>query len=69
MYVDINLLSPFSPYRIVDDCGGAFSMGAIGGSIFHGIAGIRNAPKVIKTFNVFDIYAKVNVAFSCYFGL
>ena len=36
----------FSPWRIVDDCGGAFSMGAIGGSLFHGIVGMRNAPKV-----------------------
>lgn len=33
-----------SPWRIVDDCGGAFSMGAIGGSVFHGIKGFRNAP-------------------------
>ncbi|VDI62013.1 mitochondrial import inner membrane translocase subunit TIM17 [Mytilus galloprovincialis] len=34
-----------SPWRIVDDCGGAFSMGCIGGGIFHGIKGMRNAPK------------------------
>lgn len=33
------------PWRIVDDCGGAFSMGVIGGSLFHGIKGARNAPK------------------------
>lgn len=32
------------PWRIVDDCGGAFSMGAIGGALFHGIKGFRNAP-------------------------
>lgn len=32
------------PWRIVDDCGGAFAMGAIGGSIFQGIKGFRNAP-------------------------
>ncbi|OAF66388.1 Mitochondrial import inner membrane translocase subunit tim17 [Intoshia linei] len=32
------------PYRILYDCGGAFSMGAIGGSIFHSIVGYRNAP-------------------------
>ena len=38
----------FSPWRIVDDCGGAFSMGAIGGSLFHGIVGMRNAPKVSR---------------------
>ena len=30
----------------MEDCGGAFSMGAIGGSIFHGIKGFRNAPSV-----------------------
>ncbi|XP_053377779.1 mitochondrial import inner membrane translocase subunit Tim17-B-like [Mercenaria mercenaria] len=32
------------PWRIVDDCGGAFSMGLLGGSVFHGISGFRNAP-------------------------
>lgn len=38
--------SVFSPWRIVDDCGGAFSMGLLGGSVFHGISGFRNAPSV-----------------------
>lgn len=33
------------PMRIVDDCGGAFAMGAIGGSVFHTISGFRHAPK------------------------
>lgn len=32
------------PWRIVDDCGGAFTMGSIGGSIFQSIKGFRNAP-------------------------
>ncbi|KAK3103825.1 hypothetical protein FSP39_022188 [Pinctada imbricata] len=32
-----------TPWRIVDDCGGAFSMGLIGGSLFHAIGGFRNA--------------------------
>jgi len=32
------------PWRIVDDCGGAFSMGAIGGGLFQAIKGFRNAP-------------------------
>ncbi|RZF47965.1 hypothetical protein LSTR_LSTR008769 [Laodelphax striatellus] len=32
------------PWRIVDDCGGAFTMGVIGGGIFQGIKGFRNAP-------------------------
>lgn len=36
----------FSPWRIVDDCGGAFAMGAIGGSVFHSIKGFRHAPSV-----------------------
>jgi len=33
------------PWRIVDDVGGAFCMGAIGGGIFHVIKGSLNAPK------------------------
>lgn len=32
------------PWRIVDDCGGAFTMGLIGGGIFQAIKGFRNAP-------------------------
>lgn len=32
------------PYRIVDDCGGAFSMGAIGGGLFSAFKGYRHAP-------------------------
>lgn len=39
----------FSPWRIVDDCGGAFTMGAIGGGIFQAIKGFRNSPVVSKT--------------------
>ena len=36
----------FSPWRIVDDAGGAFSMGCIGGGLFVGIKGFKNAPTV-----------------------
>lgn len=32
------------PWRIVDDCGGAFTMGCIGGAVFQSIKGFRNAP-------------------------
>jgi len=32
------------PWRIMEDAGGAFAMGAIGGSVFHSIKGYRNAP-------------------------
>jgi len=32
------------PWRIVDDAGGAFSMGCIGGGLFLGIKGFKNAP-------------------------
>lgn len=31
---------------ILNDFGGAFSMGAIGGGIWHGIKGARNSPRV-----------------------
>ena len=33
------------PYVILNDLGGAFAMGGIGGSIWHGVKGARNAPK------------------------
>ncbi|CAL5429227.1 unnamed protein product [Camellia sinensis] len=33
------------PDRILDDVGGAFGMGAVGGSAFHFIKGIYNSPK------------------------
>ena len=32
------------PWRIIDDCGGAFTMGLIGGTLFNGIQGFRHAP-------------------------
>ncbi|CAO2637020.1 Mitochondrial import inner membrane translocase subunit Tim17-A [Lemmus lemmus] len=32
------------PWRIVDDCGGAFTMGTIGGGIFQAVKGFRNSP-------------------------
>ncbi|KAM3934545.1 mitochondrial import inner membrane translocase subunit Tim17-A [Leptodactylus fuscus] len=36
------------PWRIVDDCGGAFTMGIIGGGIFQAIKGFRNSPQGVK---------------------
>ncbi|KAA8523173.1 hypothetical protein F0562_009596 [Nyssa sinensis] len=33
------------PDRILDDIGGAFGMGAVGGSAFHFIKGVYNSPK------------------------
>lgn len=33
------------PDRILDDVGGAFGMGAVGGSIFHFFKGLYNSPK------------------------
>jgi mitochondrial import inner membrane translocase subunit TIM17 len=42
----------FSPWVILNDFGGAFAMGAIGGAIWHGIKGARNSPKVCFLSNV-----------------
>ncbi|XP_028309357.1 mitochondrial import inner membrane translocase subunit Tim17-B-like [Gouania willdenowi] len=36
------------PWRIVDECGGAFALGAIGGGVFHAVSGFRNAPAGIS---------------------
>mmetsp|Transcript_40451 Transcript_40451/g.41266 ORF Transcript_40451/g.41266 Transcript_40451/m.41266 type:complete len:215 (+) Transcript_40451:161-805(+) len=33
------------PWRIVDDAGGAFAFGIVGGGIWNAIGGARNAPK------------------------
>jgi len=33
------------PYRILDDVGGAFGMGLVGGGIWHSIKGARNSPR------------------------
>ena len=32
------------PDRILDDVGGGFAMGAVGGSVFHFLKGLRNSP-------------------------
>mmetsp|Transcript_39122 Transcript_39122/g.44619 ORF Transcript_39122/g.44619 Transcript_39122/m.44619 type:complete len:220 (+) Transcript_39122:144-803(+) len=51
------------PWRIIDDVGGAFCMGAIGGAIWHGIKGLRNSPgrweKVRGSFNAVQSRAPV----------
>lgn len=44
-------LLSYSPWRIVDDCGGAFTMGAIGGGLFQSVKGFRNAPVVSSQCN------------------
>lgn len=52
-----SLLNSFgSPWRIVDDCGGAFTMGAIGGGVFQSIKGFRNAPAVSSLRNDNNCY-------------
>lgn len=33
------------PHRIIDDLGGAFAFGVLGGTIFHGFKGARNSPR------------------------
>eukprot|EP01039_Chlorochromonas_danica_P006302 gene6302-6949_t len=33
------------PFRIVDDAGGAFVFGLVGGTVWHTVGGFRNAPK------------------------
>ncbi|XP_064099877.1 mitochondrial import inner membrane translocase subunit Tim17-B [Macrobrachium rosenbergii] len=40
------------PWRIVNDTGGAFTMGVIGGGLFQAIKGFRNAPSgLTRRFN------------------
>ena len=36
------------PRRILDDCGGVFTIGVIGGGLFHSVKGFRNAPSGLR---------------------
>lgn len=47
------------PWRIVDDCGGAFTMGLVGGGVFQTFKGFRNAPSGISKRLVCTFY-KIN---------
>ena len=47
MYIIYIIICLFSPWRIRDDCGGAFAMGCIGGGIFSFWKGYRNSPPVM----------------------
>lgn len=49
------------PWRILDDAGGAFLMGAIGGGIFHSIKGFRNAPVGFSRKMVHYTINKINI--------
>jgi len=54
------------PMRILEDLGGAFAMGLIGGGIFQGIKGFRNAPTgVNRRFNVSPILFVYSVVYKC----
>ena len=44
----IYMLIAHSPWVILNDFGGAFAMGAVGGGIWHGIKGARNSPRVCR---------------------
>jgi hypothetical protein len=35
-----------SPWVILNDLGGAFVMGAVGGGIWHSVKGAKNSPRV-----------------------
>lgn len=47
------------PWRIVDDCGGAFTMGLIGGGVFQTVKGFRNAPSGLSKRMVSDNILKI----------
>lgn len=42
----LKLTSSNSPWVILNDLGGAFVMGAIGGGIWHSVKGAKNSPRV-----------------------
>lgn len=55
-------LMPHSPVVILNDFGGAFAMGAVGGTLWHGIKGARNAPRgdrIISSLNAIKARAPI----------
>ena len=47
----------------MDDCGGAFTMGLIGGGIFQAIKGFRNAPSVSCYILSIQLFLTVNLSY------
>jgi import inner membrane translocase subunit TIM17 len=45
------------PDRILDDIGGAFGMGALGGGLWHTYRGLKNSPKGYKLVGTLDVSA------------
>jgi hypothetical protein len=43
------------PDRILDDIGGAFGMGALGGGLWHTYRGLKNSPKGYKIVGTIDV--------------
>lgn len=43
------------PDRILDDIGGAFGMGALGGGCWHMYRGLKNSPKGYKMLGALDV--------------
>lgn len=43
------------PDRILNDIGGAFAMGAVGGGIWHLIKGTRNSPSGYRTRGAIEV--------------
>lgn len=43
------------PDRILDDVGGAFGMGAVGGGIWHALKGAKNSPGGARLRGSFEV--------------
>jgi import inner membrane translocase subunit TIM17 len=46
------------PDRILDDIGGAFGMGAIGGGMWHTYRGLKNSPSGYKLTGTIEVCAR-----------
>eukprot|EP00899_Mesostigma_viride_P002524 jgi/Mesvir1/12272/Mv00482-RA.1 len=61
------------PHRILDDIGGAFGMGAVGGGIWHWVKGVKNSPggeRMIGGVNALRINApRIGGSFAVWGGL
>ena len=44
------------PDRIIDDIGGAFGMGAVGGGVWHLIKGLKNSPPGFRVRGALEVW-------------
>ena len=54
------------PHRIIDDIGGAFGMGAVGGGVWHLVKGLKNSPSGYRMQGALEARLHINICMFVY---